>query len=137
MDMNALEQLINTAFDDAANVTADTHGDVRDAVMTTLNLLDSGQARVAEKTGDDWQVNQWLKKAVLLSFRLNDMTTISNGPRRFELVGQSAVKIRRLGCCSVQPSRFPRRAKLHRAPLCLYRAGCCVDAELCQSRRLC
>jgi 2,3,4,5-tetrahydropyridine-2-carboxylate N-succinyltransferase len=80
MDMNALEQLINTAFDDAANVTADTHGDVRDAVMTTLNLLDSGQARVAEKTGDDWQVNQWLKKAVLLSFRLNDMTTISNGP---------------------------------------------------------
>ena len=80
MDMNALEQLINTAFDEAANVTADTHGDVRDAVMTTLNLLDSGQARVAEKTGDDWQVNQWLKKAVLLSFRLNDMTTISNGP---------------------------------------------------------
>jgi 2,3,4,5-tetrahydropyridine-2-carboxylate N-succinyltransferase len=80
MDMNALEQLINTAFDDAANVTADTHGDVRDAVMTTLNLLDSGQARVAEKTGDDWQVNQWLKKAVLLSFRLNDMKTISNGP---------------------------------------------------------
>jgi 2,3,4,5-tetrahydropyridine-2-carboxylate N-succinyltransferase len=80
MDMNALEQLIKTAFDDAANVTADTHGDVRDAVMTTLNLLDSGQARVAEKTGDDWQVNQWLKKAVLLSFRLNDMTTISNGP---------------------------------------------------------
>lgn len=80
MDMNALEQLINTAFDDAANVTADTHGDVRDAVMTTLNLLDSGQARVAEKNGDDWQVNQWLKKAVLLSFRLNDMTTISNGP---------------------------------------------------------
>ncbi len=80
MDMNALEQLINTAFDDAANVTADTHGDVRDAVMTTLNLLDSGQARVAEKNGDDWQVNQWLKKAVLLLFRLNDMTTISNGP---------------------------------------------------------
>ena len=47
--------------------------------MTTLNLLDSGQARVAEKTGDDWQVNQWLKKAVLLSFRLNDMAVIPSG----------------------------------------------------------
>lgn len=80
MDTNALEQLINTAFDDAANVTADTHGDVRDAVDTTLNLLDSGTCRVAEKSGDDWHVNQWLKKAVLLSFRLNDMVTISNGP---------------------------------------------------------
>ena len=80
MDTNALEQLINTAFDDAANVTADTHGDVRDAVETTLGLLDSGSCRVAEKSGDDWHVNQWLKKAVLLSFRLNDMVTISNGP---------------------------------------------------------
>jgi 2,3,4,5-tetrahydropyridine-2-carboxylate N-succinyltransferase len=80
MDTNALEQLINTAFDDAANVTADTHGDVRDAVETTLDLLDSGSCRVAEKSGDDWHVNQWLKKAVLLSFRLNDMVTISNGP---------------------------------------------------------
>lgn len=80
MDTNALEQLINTAFDDAANVTADTHGDVRDAVETTLDLLDSGSCRVAEKSGDDWHVNQWLKKAVLLSFRLNDMVTIYNGP---------------------------------------------------------
>lgn len=80
MDTNALEQLINTAFDDAANVTADTHGDMRDAVETTLDLLDSGSCRVAEKSGDDWHVNQWLKKAVLLSFRLNDMVTISNGP---------------------------------------------------------
>ena len=80
MDTNALEQLINTAFDDAANVTADTHCDMRDAVETTLDLLDSGSCRVAEKSGDDWHVNQWLKKAVLLSFRLNDMVTISNGP---------------------------------------------------------
>ncbi|MDB2668598.1 2,3,4,5-tetrahydropyridine-2,6-dicarboxylate N-succinyltransferase [Alphaproteobacteria bacterium] len=81
MDMNALEQLINTAFDDVANVTTDTHGDVREGVEHALGLLDSGAVRVAEKQNNgDWHVHQWLKKAVLLSFRLNDMTTISNGP---------------------------------------------------------
>ncbi len=80
MDMNALEQLINAAFEDAATINAETHGDVRDGVDQALSLLDSGQARVAEKKDGQWHVNQWLKKAVLLSFRLNDMTTISNGP---------------------------------------------------------
>jgi 2,3,4,5-tetrahydropyridine-2-carboxylate N-succinyltransferase len=80
MDMNALEQLINAAFKDAATINAETHGDVRDGVNQALSLLDSGKARVAEKKGGQWHVNQWLKKAVLLSFRLNDMTTISNGP---------------------------------------------------------
>lgn len=80
MDMNALEQLINAAFKDAATINAETHGDVRDGVNQALSLLDSGKARVAEKKDSQWHVNQWLKKAVLLSFRLNDMTTISNGP---------------------------------------------------------
>jgi 2,3,4,5-tetrahydropyridine-2-carboxylate N-succinyltransferase len=80
MDMNALEQLINAAFEDAATINADTHGDVRDGVNQALALLDSGSARVAEKKDGQWHVNQWLKKAVLLSFRLNDMTMISNGP---------------------------------------------------------
>ena len=80
MDMNALEQLINAAFDDAATINAETHGDVRDGVNQVLALLDSGSARVAEKKDGQWHVNQWLKKAVLLSFRLNDMTMISNGP---------------------------------------------------------
>lgn len=80
MDMNALEQLINAAFKDAATINAETHGDVRDGVNQALSLLDSGKTRVAEKKDGQWHVNQWLKKAVLLSFRLNDMTTISNGP---------------------------------------------------------
>ena len=80
MDMNALEQLINAAFEDAATINAETHGDVRDGVNQALALLDSGSARVAEKKDGQWHVNQWLKKAVLLSFRLNDMTMISNGP---------------------------------------------------------
>ena len=80
-----LQRIIEAAFEDRANVSPATKGDVRDAVDQALALLDSGKARVAErdpaKSGKEaWTVNQWLKKAVLLSFRLNDMTTISGGP---------------------------------------------------------
>ena len=81
MELQNAEQIINAAFDDIASVSTDTTGDVRDAVNAALDALDAGTARVAEKTGGDWQVNQWLKKAVLLSFRLNDMTTQSGGPQ--------------------------------------------------------
>ena len=76
-----LQQTIETAFEARAELTFSTKGDVRDAVDTALELLDSGKARVAEKQADgSWQVNQWLKKAVLLSFRLNDNTLIAGGP---------------------------------------------------------
>jgi 2,3,4,5-tetrahydropyridine-2-carboxylate N-succinyltransferase len=61
-------------------VNRETTGGVRDAVTTTLDLLDAGEIRVAEKVNGAWIVNQWIKKAVLLSFRLNDMTPISGGP---------------------------------------------------------
>ena len=80
MKLEELENTIDAAFDDAGALTPDTQGDIRDAVDAALDLLDAGTARVAEKIGDDWHVNQWLKKAVLLSFRLNAMTTISAGP---------------------------------------------------------
>ena len=80
MKLEELEHTIDAAFEDAAALTPDTQGDIRDAVDTALDLLDGGTARVAEKIGDHWRVNQWLKKAVLLSFRLNAMTTISAGP---------------------------------------------------------
>ncbi|NNE22440.1 MAG: 2,3,4,5-tetrahydropyridine-2,6-dicarboxylate N-succinyltransferase [Rhizobiales bacterium] len=75
-----LEALIDKAFDDRDSINTDTTGAVRDGVNEALNLLDSGQARVAEKRDGDWSVNQWLKKAVLLSFRLNDMAPIGGGP---------------------------------------------------------
>ena len=75
-----LQSTIETAWDARDSVTSATTGDVRDAVTKALDLLDSGKARVAEKTNGEWVVNQWLKKAVLLSFRLNDMGTISGGP---------------------------------------------------------
>lgn len=75
-----LQATIDAAWEDRDNVGLDTTGPVREAVVEALNLLDGGKARVAEKGGDGWMVNQWLKKTVLLSFRLNDMTTIDGGP---------------------------------------------------------
>jgi len=75
-----LEATIEAAWDARDAVNAGTQGAVRNAVNEALALLDTGKARVAEPTSNGWQVNQWLKKAVLLSFRLNDMTEISGGP---------------------------------------------------------
>jgi 2,3,4,5-tetrahydropyridine-2-carboxylate N-succinyltransferase len=76
-----LAATIEAAFENRDTVTYQTSGEIRDAVIEALNLLDSGQARVAEKAADgSWRVNQWLKKAVLLSFRLNDMVAIPGGP---------------------------------------------------------
>lgn len=80
-DLTSLEQTIETAFENRGEITTTTRGEVREAVEESLNLLDSGKARVAERgESGDWTVNQWLKKAVLLSFRLNDMETIPGGP---------------------------------------------------------
>ena len=75
-----LQATIEAAWDARDTISPATMGEVRDAVETALNLLDSGEARVAEPTANGWQVNQWLKKAVLLSFRLNDMAMIPGGP---------------------------------------------------------
>lgn len=80
MDLAQLEQEIDAAWDARDSVNFETKGAVREAVVEALNLLDSGAARVAEPMGDhQWKVNQWLKKAVLLSFRLNDMQLIDSG----------------------------------------------------------
>jgi 2,3,4,5-tetrahydropyridine-2,6-dicarboxylate N-succinyltransferase len=76
----AMQAIIEKAWDERDGITIGTGGEVRAAVVEALNLLDSGQRRVAEKVDGNWQVNQWLKKAVLLSFRLNDMETIPGGP---------------------------------------------------------
>ena len=67
-----LQKTIEAAFETRDTISTGTKGAVRDAVESALDLLDSGRARVAEKTDGGWVVNQWLKKAVLLSFRLND-----------------------------------------------------------------
>ncbi|MCI4661167.1 MAG: 2,3,4,5-tetrahydropyridine-2,6-dicarboxylate N-succinyltransferase [Neomegalonema sp.] len=77
----ALENVIEAAWENRAQISPSTGGETREAVETALTLLDRGEARVASKQPDgSWQVHQWLKKAVLLSFRLNDMAPIAGGP---------------------------------------------------------
>jgi 2,3,4,5-tetrahydropyridine-2,6-dicarboxylate N-succinyltransferase len=81
MSHSELARTIDGAFEARNEVGPATKGPVRDAVDTALDLLDRGEARVAEREADGaWHVNQWLKKAVLLSFRLNDMEVIGGGP---------------------------------------------------------
>ena len=80
MTLAELQPVVDAAWDDRDTISTTTTGEVRDAVEATLNALDSGELRVAEKGSDGWVVNQWAKKAVLLSFRLNDMEMISGGP---------------------------------------------------------
>jgi len=71
---------IDAAWEDRAGLTPATTGNVRVAVETALDLLDQGEVRVAEKRGDEWIANEWLKKAVLLSFRLNETRLMAGGP---------------------------------------------------------
>lgn len=75
-----LEAIIEKAFEDRDQINYDTTGEIRDSVNQALMMMDRGQLRVAEKIDGDWVVNQWAKKAVLLSFRLNDMETIAGAP---------------------------------------------------------
>ena len=115
-----LASTIDAAWEDRANVGLATGGEVREAVEQALNLLDSGEARVAEKSGGEWRVHQWLKKAVLLSFRLNDMSVIPGWP------GQS-------GWWDKVPSKFEgwgenrfRAAGFRAVPNCVVRRGAYV-----------
>lgn len=71
--MSDMQEIIEQAFENRAEITpvsVDTH--VKEAVMEAIQMLDSGRLRVAEKIDGDWVVHQWLKKAVLLSFRIED-----------------------------------------------------------------
>jgi 2,3,4,5-tetrahydropyridine-2,6-dicarboxylate N-succinyltransferase len=117
-DLASLEKVIEKAFDERDGVSTATGGEIRDAVETALNLLDRGEARVAERAADGkWTVNQWLKKAVLLSFRLNEMEVIKGGPgdsvwwdkvpSKFD--GWGAVDFERAGFRAV-PSAIVRRS---------------------------
>ncbi|MGH6760539.1 MAG: 2,3,4,5-tetrahydropyridine-2,6-dicarboxylate N-succinyltransferase [Phyllobacterium sp.] len=117
-DLISLESVINKAFDERDGIGIGTKGEVRDAVEASLSLLDRGEVRVAEKQADgSWHVNQWLKKAVLLSFRLNPMEIIKGGPgdavwwdkvpSKFD--GWSAVDFEKAGFRSV-PNAIVRRS---------------------------
>ena len=81
MNFENIKSVIERVFDNNEDVNPGTTGEVRDSIEAALNYLDKGELRVADPLGDSQrQVNQWLKKAVLLSFKLNDMDVISGGP---------------------------------------------------------
>jgi 2,3,4,5-tetrahydropyridine-2,6-dicarboxylate N-succinyltransferase len=82
--MLQLEKIINDAFEQRAEITpTNVSAEIRDAVEQTINMLDAGTARVAEKVNGDWVVNQWLKKSVLLSFRINENRVMEGGNTRY------------------------------------------------------
>ncbi len=140
-----LQTLIEQAFEDRAKINPQTTGDVRDAVERALDLMDSGKARVAEKisgaTGpNSWKVNQWLKKAVLLSFRLNDNRVIAGGPgaaawwdkvpSKFE--GWSEARFREAGFRAVPTCVVRRSAFIARDVVlmpCFVNLGAYVDSK--------
>ena len=80
MDIEALRRQVEDAFAMADRIGPETGGTERACVEATLDLLDRGELRVAQKLDGSWQVQQWVKKAVLLSFRLNPMRPIEGGP---------------------------------------------------------
>jgi 2,3,4,5-tetrahydropyridine-2-carboxylate N-succinyltransferase len=116
---DALARVIDAAWEARDTLSTDTKGEVRDAVEAAISLLDSGEARVATKEADgSWTVHQWLKKAVLLSFRLNANGVISGTPgggnwwdkvpSKFE--GWGAKEFREAGFRAVPPSAVRRGA---------------------------
>ena len=118
MSSTDLAATIDAAWEDRASVSPATKGAVRDAVEEAVSLLDEGKERVAVREGDGWAVRQWLKKAVLLSFRLTDMAPVPGGP------GQSTTWFDKV------PSKFEgwgenrfRAAGFRAVPNCVVRRG--------------
>ncbi|TIM60808.1 MAG: 2,3,4,5-tetrahydropyridine-2,6-dicarboxylate N-succinyltransferase, partial [Mesorhizobium sp.] len=116
-DLASLEKTIETAFEERETISTATRGAARDAIQAALDLLDRGVVRVAECQADGkWHVNQWLKKAVLLSFRLNPMEIIKGGPGQAvwwdkvpsKFDGWSAIDFEKAGFRAV-PSSIVRR----------------------------
>jgi 2,3,4,5-tetrahydropyridine-2-carboxylate N-succinyltransferase len=113
--MNQLSNIIESAWDDRANISmANASAELRDAVNHTINALDSGTLRVAEKINGAWTVHQWAKKAVLLSFRLNDNVIQSSGDLQFfdkvpsKFAGMSDAQFRAGGYRVVPPAAARR-----------------------------
>ena len=136
--LDSLPALITSAWEDRDALNTDTQGEIREAVDAALSLLDSGEVRVADPGPDGWTVNQWLKKAVLLSFRLNDNKLMDGGPghrgtwwdkvpSKFEGWGEAEFKA--AGFRAVPPAAVRRG--------CICCAGRCTHAVLRQYRRLC
>jgi 2,3,4,5-tetrahydropyridine-2-carboxylate N-succinyltransferase len=111
MSLSALESTVNTAFDARDGISTSTKGEVREASITRSSCSTRARTRVAERGADGkWKVNQWLKKAVLLSFRLNDMSAIPGGPGKASWWDKVPVEVRGLGREPFSRCRLSRRA---------------------------
>ncbi len=119
MSTDKLAGVIDEAFEGRDKIGPKTKGAVRKAVNSALDLLDAGQARVAERDANgQWHVNQWLKKAVLLSFSINDMSVIPGGPGKAvwwdkvdsKFKGWSPARFRKAGFRAVPGSVVRRSA---------------------------
>ncbi len=77
--MSKLQNIIEKAFENKENINYSTSGEVREAINETLSLLNDGKIRISEKIDNNWQVNDWAKKAILLSFKINDNGLITSG----------------------------------------------------------
>ena len=106
-----LAKIIDDAFEQREGISPATTGAVRETVDAALDLLDRGEARVAQRAANgDWQVNQWLKKAVLLSFRLHDMRVIAGGPGKaawWDKVGSKFNLLRWVSMRSIKQTLAP------------------------------
>lgn len=124
----ALKPIIEQAFEKRAEVSGATGGELRSAVEACLLALDSGQTRIAEKRNGNWVVNEWLKKAVLLSFRLNDMQVMEGGPQSQGLAAPWYDKV---------PSKFTgwteqnfKAAGFRAVPGCFVRRGAFIGRDV-------
>ncbi len=109
--MSDIQQIIEQAFENRAEITPSSVSDeVRDAVVTAIGLIDSGEQRVAEPTDSGWHVNEWLKKAVLLSFRIRDNEVMDGGSTQYfdkvdsKFAGMSATELADGGVRIVPPA---------------------------------
>ena len=122
-DHASLERAVEAAWEARDSITPQTGGAERAAIETTLEALDKGAVRVAERQADGaWKVNQWAKKAVLLGFRLQDMGAADRRPAGRRLVGQGRFEVQGLDRPRLARRRLPRRADRGGAPLGLHRA---------------
>lgn len=117
--MSNIQSIINNAFEQRDQITPSSdHAEVREAVERALATLDDGSARVAEPTADGWIVNEWLKKAVLLSFRLHDNRTLEGGHTRYfdkvpgKFAGFDEAAFRKQGARIVPPAMVRRGAHI-------------------------
>ncbi len=113
--MSDIKEIIESAFEDRANITpGSASNEIKVAVIDAMNQLDSGKARVAEKVNGDWVVNEWLKKAVLLSFRIEDNSAMSSGFTQYydkvpaKFANQSEQELEKMGVRIVPPAMARR-----------------------------